>query len=57
MTEDVHYEDPAAPAPLMNGRRPVEEYIRTAFTAIPDLHLEKLEEWITPGACPNSGSG
>ncbi len=33
----------------MNGRRAVTEYVRAAFAGIPDLRLEKLEEWVTPG--------
>jgi predicted ester cyclase len=49
MTYNVRYEDPSAPAALMRGRDPVEQYVRSAFSAIPDLHLEKLEEWVTPG--------
>jgi steroid delta-isomerase-like uncharacterized protein len=49
MTDDVRYEDPSAPAAVMQGRGPVEQYVRAAFTGIPDLHLEKLEEWVTPG--------
>jgi predicted ester cyclase len=49
MTEDVRYEDPSAPEPVMHGRPPVERYCAAAFAAIPDLRLEKLEEWVTPG--------
>jgi steroid delta-isomerase-like uncharacterized protein len=49
MTDDVCYEDPGAPAAVMRGRAPVEQYVRAAFVAIPDLHLDKLEEWVTPG--------
>jgi steroid delta-isomerase-like uncharacterized protein len=49
MTDDVRYEDPAAPSPLMHGRAAVEEHVRRAFAGIPDLHLEELEEWVTPG--------
>jgi hypothetical protein len=49
MTDDVRYEDPSAPADVMNGRPAVEEYVRAAFAAIPDLRLEKLEEWVSPG--------
>ena len=49
MTDDVRYEDPSAPAAVMHGRAQVEEYVRAAFAAIPDLHLDKLEEWVTPG--------
>jgi steroid delta-isomerase-like uncharacterized protein len=49
MTDDVLYEDPSAPESVMQGRDSVLEYIRAAFTALPDLHLEKLEEWVTPG--------
>ena len=33
----------------MNGRPAVEEYVRAAFAAIPDLRIDKLEEWVTPG--------
>lgn len=49
MTEDVRYEDPSAPEPILNGRRQVEEYVRAAFAAVPDLRLDKQEEWVTPG--------
>ncbi len=49
MTNDVRYEDPSAPSALMQGRAPVEQYVRAAFVGIPDLGLEKLEEWVTPG--------
>jgi hypothetical protein len=49
MTDDVGYEDPAAPSALLHGRAAVEQYVRTAFVGVPDLHLEKLEEWVTPG--------
>jgi hypothetical protein len=49
MVEDVRYEDPAAPEPAMFGRRAVEAYMHSAFRSLPDLHLDKLEEWTTPG--------
>src|SRR3712207_2277698 len=49
MTDDVRYEDPSAPAAVMHGRAPVEDYCRSAFAAVPDLRLEELEEWVTPG--------
>lgn len=49
MVDDVRYEDPAAPSPLMHGRVAVVRYVSDAFAGIPDLHLEKLEEWVTPG--------
>jgi steroid delta-isomerase-like uncharacterized protein len=49
MTDDVRYEDPSAPSAVMQGRAPVTQYVRAAFAAIPDLQLEKLEEWVTPG--------
>jgi steroid delta-isomerase-like uncharacterized protein len=49
MTDDVRYEDPSAPSAVMRGRVPVERYASAAFAGIPDLHLEKLEEWVTPG--------
>jgi len=49
MTDDVSYEDPSAPADVLHGRSAVEEYVRAAFACIPDLRLEKLEEWVTPG--------
>lgn len=49
MTEDVRYEDPAAHSPLMHGRAVVEQYVQSAFAGVPDLHLEELEEWVTPG--------
>jgi steroid delta-isomerase-like uncharacterized protein len=49
MTDDVRYEDPAAPSAVLHGRAAIEQYVRRAFAGIPDLHLEKLEEWVTPG--------
>lgn len=49
MTDDVRYEDPSAPAAVMYGRAEVERYVRAGFVGIPDLNLEKLEEWVTPG--------
>jgi steroid delta-isomerase-like uncharacterized protein len=49
MTDDVKYEDPAAASPIMHGRAAIEQYVRSAFAGIPDLVLEKLEEWVTPG--------
>ena len=49
LTEDVTYEDPAGPAPVMHGREDIAQYTTRAFRAIPDLHLEKLEEWVTDG--------
>src|SRR5947208_3436216 len=49
MTDDVRYEDPSAPSAVMHGRAAVERYIRSAFAGVPDLHLEKLEEWVTTG--------
>jgi hypothetical protein len=49
MTDDIRYEDPAAHANVLHGRQAVEDYVRSAFKSLPDLHLEKLEEWVTPG--------
>jgi steroid delta-isomerase-like uncharacterized protein len=49
LTEDVRYEDPAAPANVLEGRAAVEAYVRSAFRGTPDLRLEKLEEWVGPG--------
>jgi steroid delta-isomerase-like uncharacterized protein len=49
LTDDVRYEDPAAPADVLQGRGAVEAYVRSAFKGIPDLHLEKLEEWVSDG--------
>jgi steroid delta-isomerase-like uncharacterized protein len=49
MTDDVRYEDPSAPVAVMHGHAEVERYIRAGFAGIPDLHLDKLEEWVTPG--------
>jgi steroid delta-isomerase-like uncharacterized protein len=49
MTDGVRYEDPSAPESVMHGTRAVLEYVRAAFAAIPDLRLEKLEEWVSPG--------
>ena len=49
MTADVLYEDPGATEPSTRGRAPVEAWARTAFRAVPDMHLELLEEWVSPG--------
>ncbi|HXD54175.1 MAG TPA: nuclear transport factor 2 family protein, partial [Solirubrobacteraceae bacterium] len=49
MVDDVRYEDPAAPEAAMVGRGAVEAYVSAAFRALPDLRLEKLEEWTTEG--------
>src|SRR5215212_6328776 len=49
ITDDVRYEDPAAHANVLEGRQVVEDYVRAAFLGLPDLHLEKLEEWVSPG--------
>lgn len=49
MTEDVQYEDPGATEPSMRGRSSVEAWARTAFRAVPDMHLELLEEWVSQG--------
>lgn len=48
-TEDVLYEDPGANEPLTRGRAPIEAWARTAFRAVPDMHLELLEDWVSPG--------
>jgi steroid delta-isomerase-like uncharacterized protein len=48
MTDDVVYEDPGATEPLTHDRGPVVEWARTAFRAVPDMHLELLEEWASP---------
>lgn len=49
LTDDVRYEDPAAPAAVMHGTDEVTRYARTALAGIPDLRLDKLEEWVSPG--------
>ena len=49
VTEDVRYEDPAAHADVLEGRQALVEYVSAAFRGLPDLHLEKLEEWVSPG--------
>lgn len=49
MTDNVLYEDPGASDPVTRGRTPVEAWARTAFRAVPDMHLELLEEWVSPG--------
>jgi hypothetical protein len=49
MTDDIRYEDPAGHANVLHGRQAVEAYVRSAFKSLPDLRLEKLEEWVTPG--------
>lgn len=49
VTEDVVYEDPSAQTKVLFGRRALAGYARSALTAVPDLQLELLEEWIGPG--------
>lgn len=49
VTEDVRYEDPSSAEPLMRGRAEVEGSVRAAFRAVTDLHLEKHEDWVSPG--------
>jgi SnoaL-like domain len=49
MTDGVRYEDPSAPKAVMQGPDEVANYVRAAFAAIPDLHLDMLEEWVGPG--------
>jgi steroid delta-isomerase-like uncharacterized protein len=49
MTDDVRYEDPSAPAAVIHGRPGVERYVRAALEGIPDLRLDKHEEWVTAG--------
>jgi hypothetical protein len=48
MTDDVLYEDPGATEPATRGKAPVEAWARTVFRAVPDMHLELLEEWVSP---------
>jgi ketosteroid isomerase-like protein len=43
MTDDVLYEDPGATEPLTRGREPVEDWARTAFRAVPDMHLASFQ--------------
>jgi ketosteroid isomerase-like protein len=47
-TEDIVYEDPGATEPRTHGRGPLVAWARTAFRAVPDMHLELLEEWASP---------
>lgn len=49
MTEDVRYEDAGAPRAVVNGRGAVEDYVSALFRGVPDMHLEKLEEWVSLG--------
>jgi steroid delta-isomerase-like uncharacterized protein len=48
VTDDVRYEDPAAHAAVLDGRDAVADYVGMCFRGIPDLHLENLEEWVSP---------
>jgi SnoaL-like domain len=57
VTDDVLYEDPSAPTAVMRGRAPVKQYAGAAFAGIPDLCLERLEEWVTPGLPPLAPTG
>jgi SnoaL-like domain len=49
MSDDARYEDAGAPQALLTGRRAGEDYIRALFRGVPDMHLEKLEEWVSEG--------
>ena len=49
VSDDIRYEDPAAHADVLEGRQALEQYVGAAFRSLPDLHLEKLEEWVSPG--------
>lgn len=49
LTGDVAYEDGSAPQPVMYGRGAVTAWAQTVFRGLPDLQLEKLEEWVSPG--------
>ena len=49
VTDDILYEDPGATEPQMRGRAATEAWARTALRGVPDMHLEKLEEWVSPG--------
>jgi hypothetical protein len=57
VTDDVLYEDPSAPTAVMRGRAPVKQYAGATFAGIPDLCLERLEEWVTPGLPPLAPTG
>lgn len=48
-TKDIRYEDPMAPEPIMHGREQIEPYLHAGLQAIPDLHIEMLDKWVTPG--------
>jgi steroid delta-isomerase-like uncharacterized protein len=48
-TEDIRYEDPMAPEPIMHGREQIEPYLHGGLHAVPDLHIEMLDKWVTPG--------
>ena len=49
MTDDVRYEDPTAPQPIMQRRESVGPYVEAGLRAAPDLHIEMLDKWVTPG--------
>jgi ketosteroid isomerase-like protein len=48
-TDDVVYEDPTAPEPIIHGRGAVEALAAGLFAAMPDLRLERLEIWVSEG--------
>lgn len=49
VTEDVRYEDPSAREAVLHGREALDPYLRNGFVAMPDMQLEMLEEWVSPG--------
>ena len=49
VTDDIRYEDPTAAEPVMHGRAAVEAWATVMFAAMPDLHLERLDTWVTTG--------
>lgn len=48
-TEDIVYEDPGATEPLTRGREALRAWAETALRAVPDMHLELKEAWVSPG--------
>jgi steroid delta-isomerase-like uncharacterized protein len=48
-SDDICYEDPSAPEPVMHGHAQIEPYLHGALRAAPDLHIEMHDRWVSPG--------
>lgn len=47
LADDVTYNVPGQPAPL-RGRAAVVDWMRSAFSAIPDFHVDERDRWVAP---------